>query len=186
MSKDTIEEYKSLRDEIGRNSEITANVFLANISLSAAIIAYGLSSKTGAIFLTPFAVIIPSLFFFASQLESTTRIASYIQVFVEPELDLRWEKRWLEIRKQKLLPHYRKYTLSLTGLYGSLGLACLILAYVYWNATIRTYLFTVIPIMVLLVLSIITLHKAFSTDFCKKYSEKWQELKDIEQSGIAP
>ena len=131
-SKDLFEkEYSSLRAEIDRNSHIVTTVFLANITVTAALIGYGLGLDKiiGAIFLSPFAIIIPALFFLSSQLESTTRIAAYIKVFFEDNSDeLKWETRWLCLREKDLLPAKRKYTFAISHLYGGLSIVCFLLA----------------------------------------------------------
>src|SRR4030042_3520296 len=94
------EEYKHLYQEIGSNSQISQNVFVANVTVTAALIGYGLNNQTGSIFLAPFAILIPSLFFIASQLDSTTRIAAYILVFLENSSPgSNWETRWLALRE---------------------------------------------------------------------------------------
>ena len=170
------EEYKQLYSEIGRNSQITANVFLANVSVTAALIGYGLTSEMGVIFLSPFAIIIPSLFFVASQLESTTRIASYIKTFHESDSDKsNWESRWFSIRDQRLLPYKRKYTLSISGLYGLLSLTCLALAFFYWPYSYWYYGATGLVILILVVFGILSVVNAFSMETCKDYDEAWQQ-----------
>ena len=74
-------EYEQLYSEIARNSQISSNVFLGNISVTAIIIGFGLDKQNSLLFLIPFAMLIPSLFFIASQMESTSRIASYLKIF---------------------------------------------------------------------------------------------------------
>jgi fatty acid desaturase len=176
------EEYKTLRAEIDRNSQITATVFLAAITATSALIGYGISSKLGPIFLSPFAIIIPSLFFISSQLESTTRIAAYIMVFFEADSEgLNWETRWLKIRQKGLLPHRRKYTFSLSGLYGALSAGCIMLAGFYWNMDWWMYGIAVGLIALLVLFGILSLNRAFSLKFCKQYVEAWTKLKQREQ-----
>lgn len=178
-----IEEYKVLRDEIGQNSQITATVFLANSSATAILFGYGFSTESGTIFLSPLAILIPSLFFITSKLESTTRIASYIRVFIEPELGLKWQKRWLQLREKNLISHKRKYTVSLAGLYGALSISCLILALIYWSHPIWTYFAAIIPLGILILVGIRSLVNAFSPDFRQKYNESWKKLKEITEEG---
>lgn len=68
-------------------------------------IGYGLSNKEGSIFLAPLIIIIPSLFFLASQLESTIRIATYIQVFFEEGSDeLNWETKLFQLKEKGFIP----------------------------------------------------------------------------------
>lgn len=176
------EEYKNLYQEIGRNSQITQNVFVANVTVTAALIGFGLSAKAGSIFLAPFAILIPSLFFIASQLDSTTRIAAYILVFLEDgSLGSNWETRWLSLREGRLLPTRRKYTLSLSGLYGLLSAACLLLAFRYWEYDLRWYVATVLPIVVGVGAGVRAVAAAFALTHVKAYIAAWRRLK--EQSG---
>ncbi|MBI9065534.1 MAG: hypothetical protein JEZ14_26345 [Marinilabiliaceae bacterium] len=133
MNKD--KEYENLYAEIARNSQITAKVFLANVSVTAILIGYGLNTENPYVFLSPFAIILPSLFFVASQLESTTRIASYIRVFLETEeTGIRWERRWFKMIKENKLPSYRKYVLAISHLYGLMGFACLFMFLLKWRS----------------------------------------------------
>lgn len=177
------EEYKTLRAEVDRNSQITATVFLATITVTSALIGYGISSKLGPIFLSPFAIIIPSLFFISSQLESTTRIAAYIMVFFEADSEeLNWETRWLEVRQKGLLPHKRKYTFSLSGLYGALSVGCIMLAGFYWHIDWWMYGTAVGLIALLVSLGILSLYRAFSVQFCKQYVDAWTKVKHSETS----
>lgn len=173
-----IAEYNQLYAEIGRNSQITQYVFLANVTATAILIGYGLNTELGTIFLSPFAVIIPSLFFLASQLESTTRIASYIKVFLESDSKtLNWETKWMELRAKSLLPHRRKYTLSLSGIYGLLSISCIVLAVIYWEHDFWILVAVTAPIVALVYLGISSLIRAFSIEFCKTYEKKWEKLR---------
>lgn len=178
-----LEEYKQLYDEIGRNSQITQSVFVANVGVTAALIGYGLNAGNGTIFLAPFAIIIPSLFFLASQLESTTRIAAYLSVFIEHDSEmLKWESRWLQLRTRGLLPSRRKYTLSLSGLYGLLSLVCILLAFQYWQGN-KCWFFAIVTVILLLVAwGILLLVRAFSLQLCEDYIHSWRKLKNESDS----
>ncbi len=181
-----LEEYRHLYQEIGRNSQISQNVFLGNVAVTAGLIGYGLDSGSGPIFLAPFAIIVPSLFFLASQLESTTRIAAYIVVYFEDRIPaLRWETRWLAIRQTpNLLPSKRKYTLSLSGLYGLVSAVCLLLALAHWDHGAWPYLLVASAIVVLLVEGISLIIHAFSLALIEDYVDSWRRLR--EQQGDAP
>lgn len=182
MQKQQPEDYRILYAEIDRNSQITTTVFLAAITVTSALIGYGLSSGLGPIFLSPFAIIIPSLFFITSQLEATTRIGAYIMVFLEADSEeLKWQTRWFEIRERKLLPHARKYTFSISGLYGALALACIILAVFYWSTAWWILVVIAAPLIFLTLLGVLYLRRAFSFYFCNKYVEAWSELKNKEK-----
>ncbi len=175
------EEYKHLYQEIGRNSQVVQNVFVANVAVTSGLIGYGLNSGYGPIFLAPLAIIVPSLFFLASQLESTTRIAAYLLVFHERDNPaLNWETRWLKIRKQRLLPSKRKYTFSLTGLYGLISMLCVVLAYQYWTYSVEWFFAAIVPIGLLIALGIRSVTQAFSLELVESYINSWEALKDTQ------
>lgn len=173
-----MDEYSQLYGEIGRNSQISQNVFVANVAVTTGLIGYGLDVGQGPIFLAPFAIIIPSLFFLSSQLESTTRIAAYICVFLENNNDdLNWESRWFLLRRQNLLPSRRKYTLSLSGLYGLLSLVCVLLSLQYWSYDWWLFAAVVIPISFFMATGVLSLVRAFSLENCEAYINAWQNLR---------
>lgn len=172
-----LEEYKSLRDEIGRNSQLTTNVFLASVTATGVFFGFGFETKNGAIFLSPFAILIPSLFFVSSQLESTTRIASYIKMVLEPGLGLGWESDWWDVRQRSLLPRRRKYTLSISWLYVALSVSCLMLAFFYWEAASLWKLGLIaLPLAVLVGLGVCSLNGAFSRSHVEDYELAWSRL----------
>ncbi|MGD9160383.1 MAG: hypothetical protein PVG39_18350 [Desulfobacteraceae bacterium] len=172
------EEYKTLRNEISENSKIVFSIFLANTTVTASLIGYALSKTSGPIFLSPFAILIPSMFYIASQLESTTRISQYIRIFLEPELNMHWQTRWYELRIKKLLPHKRKYTFAITTLYGALAAVCLILAFFYWDK-IKIWQFYICAFFIVLLMGtgVLSVKRAFSIKFRDEYAKKWFELK---------
>ena len=177
------EECKHLYQEIGRNSQVVQNVFVANVAVTSGLIGYGLNTGYGPIFLAPLAIIVPSLFFIASELESTTRIAAYLLVFHErgnPALN--WETRWHKIRKQSLLPSKRKYTLSLTGLYGLTSMICVLLAYQYWTYSVKWFFATIAPVGLLIALGIRSVTQAFSLELVESYISSWEALEDAQSA----
>ena len=53
------DEDKHLYAEIGPNSQISQNVFVANVAVTSGLIGYGLEAQTAPVFLAPFAIIVP-------------------------------------------------------------------------------------------------------------------------------
>lgn len=181
------EEYKNLYQEIGRNSQISQNVFVANVAVTATLIGFGLTQKIGAIFFAPFAILVPSLFFVASQLESTTRIAAYLVVFFENNsTELHWETRWLALREKDLLPAKRKYTLAVSSLYGLLGAACLILAFYYRQFSIEWYLAIATPIILAVIAGVMAVVSSFSLSRVHAYIAAWEQLKEQSVHDVPP
>ncbi len=187
-------EQEQLYSEIARNSQIISNVFLGNISVTTIILGFGLENENSLLFLIPFTMLIPSLFFIASQMESTTRIASYLKIFHETKEDgPKWETRWFRIRELEYLPSKRKYALSISGLYGLLGFICILLSFIFWkdyksisNVSFSSYkdlIIITIPIIVLFLLSISLIVRAFSLNLCREYDNEWGKIKKLEQSA---
>ncbi len=173
-----LEEYKTLRAEIDHNSKVVLNVFLSNVIVTASLIGYGLKEDVGAIFFGPFAILIPSLFFISSQMESTTRISSYLRAFIEPVCGLNWQTRWYELRKSGFLPRKRKYASSITKLYWSLYFTCSLLALVFWDKrAIWSYFLFVLPITIYFWYAVKSVSESFSKSFRDGYSEAWEKLK---------
>jgi hypothetical protein len=178
-----LEEYRTLRDEIRHNSEITARTFIFTVTVTVTVIAAGLTIGFWAIFLSPFAIIVPVMYFLASQLESTTRIASYIRVRLEPKLEgLNWQTDWFRLREKKLISHRHKYTSSITGLYQGLSVVCLLLSWIYLFSKDHDLIHVIILsitsviVVVLITLATLSIRNAFSSSFRDRYNKAWLDL----------
>jgi len=181
-----LKEYEILRGEITENSRLVASVFIANTTVTAALIGFGLSREVGggAIFLAPLAVLIPSLFFIASQMESTTTISQYLRIVLEPRLDVRWQSNWYELRKHQLLPKPRKYAPAVSGLYGALSLVCLALAGATWNYSVWLFVVVALTISTPLLVAVIAIRQAFSPEFREATAAAWRRLLELQaQTG---
>jgi hypothetical protein len=176
---DELKEYELLRGEIAENSRLVATTFIANTTITSVLVGYGLSdrgSHGGAIFLAPLLILIPSLFFIASQLESTTNISQYLRVVLEPKLAVRWQTNWYELRKHGLLPQYQKYVPGVTGLYGALSIICLVLSFVTWNHAAWIYTTAAVGTMGPLVIAVFYIKRAFSMTYRESVADAWKQL----------
>ena len=172
------EEYKSLKSEITENSKAVLSIFLANSIVTTLLFGYALQNGSGPVFLTPFIILIPSIFFIASRLESTVRISQYLRIFLEPLLDRSWQARRYELAARDPLPNRRNYTFIISSLYGVLALACLFLAYFNWSAG-QEFLFVFIaaPLALLMFLGIYFMNRALSKKLLNNYADNWTTLK---------
>ena len=118
-------EYEALRQEIITNAGVTAEIFTISITAAVVILGYGIQRETETegytgswlLFLCPLGILIPSLFFISSQLESTIQIATYIQTFIEKGQDLlNWETRLALLRQASTSPG-KRYTFSISSVY---------------------------------------------------------------------
>ncbi len=138
-----MDEYGALRAEILNNSTIIAQVFTISITSVVAFLGFGLQSKSKnwIFFLSVFAVLIPSLTFISSQLESTVRISTYIMTFYEngesasPDTNalFNWENRLYKMRfhdnaAKTSAGSDRPYTFSISDLYLGLGITAVMLS----------------------------------------------------------
>ncbi|MBN2000439.1 hypothetical protein JW935_23010 [candidate division KSB1 bacterium] len=182
-------EYQYLYDEIKGNSQHCANIFTISITVTASLIGYGISSGIWGIFLAPFVLLIPALYFLSSQMESTIKSATYIYVFIEQgNKSISWETDWLQLRQNGLVPSnpMGKYTVSISGLYGFISFLCLGLAWIYLtprnleNIILLSSMSVFISILMFIVLrTIIVIYK---DDFIQKYIQAWQVLKQLKEN----
>lgn len=182
-----IAEYEMLKAEIGSNSQVIATVFTITVTAVAALVGYGLEMRNWLVLLAPFAVLLPSMWFIASQLESTVRIAAYIQVFIEPSLPgLNWETRLSRLRCVRTVPD-RRYTLSITGIYGALGIACLLLSWVFAPRDMIVYVSAGIATLGLGGLTLwLSTHcrRCFTQEHVEQYIKSWTMIRDEERSDV--
>jgi hypothetical protein len=173
-----------LQAEIASNSTSVANVFTVSATATAALIGYGLQSENWLVFLSPFALLLPSPWFVSSQLESTTRIATYIRTFIEPEVEgLAWENRLATLRCRQLHPESR-YTVSITGIYGASGLVSLILAWSFAPSDMTTRIVLAAVSTSLLVLTFVLSMKCRACllpETMTGYLKSWERLRELER-----
>lgn len=176
-------EYQMLQDEIASNSSLVAQVFIFSVTATAALIGYGIEAGNWLVFLAPFAVLLPSMWFIASQLEATVRIATYIRLFLEPDVEgLNWETRLAALRCSACRPD-SKYTVSITGIYGGVGVASLILAWAY----VEKNTFNVVSLAVatallggLLILFSWTCRRCMRSSTFEQFTRAWTRVREDE------
>ena len=178
-----ITEYEMLQAEISSNSASVSNVFTVSATATAGLLGYGLQAESWLVFLSPFALLLPSLWFIASQLESTTLIATYIRTFIEPEADgLNWENRLAALRRRQLHPESR-YTMSITGIYGAIGLTALILAWSFAPSdTPARIILAIVSGTLLALTSALSMRcrACFRPETMSSYLESWERLRELE------
>jgi len=178
-----LEEYKTLKDEIQSNSDWTGKAFIFTITVTATLISFGLTHNNWAIFLSPFLIIIPSMFFVSSKMESTTRIGSYIRIMIEPKIKgLNWQSNWLELRKGKLLPKKRKYSLSIITQFSGISILCLGMSWTRFLSSNHSQYELILIIALSLIIIVfymiahIAIKQSFDMNYRVKYDEAWKKL----------
>jgi len=181
-------EYNRLYDEIQSNSQITATVFTVTMTATATLIGFGLDRGVWGVFLAPFALIIPSLYFLASQMASTTKNAAYIAEVLEPAMQpVHWEADWhaFRLHRRKMSRFRFTYTGSISGLYGLVSVACIALAWLYAFTTATQHpwelhlLGTLSAIILLFTIHASrTLIYALSSEYTEDCREVFREVKE--------
>lgn len=131
--------YSALRDEIIHNHDAANNFFIVAMTATVVLIGVGLTNKKNwSLFLSPFAILIPAALLIEAKMHSTFRIASFLKVVVEPQMNppiVRWETRlnytraacgsYVDLCWTPDLLFYLAISLGL----GGLGVICAVLAF---------------------------------------------------------
>ncbi len=146
-------EYVALRNELLHNFTSTNQFFTLAVTVTAALLGYALQNKrrNWMVFLTPFAILVPSIWLILAQIKSVLRIATYIQVFWETaHQGLQWETRLMDFRE--MMPYTdRAYTYAVGYAYGALGSVSLLLSFLHIDVKNKTNLYTFIGVSVFLI-----------------------------------
>lgn len=181
-------EYEVLYNEIESNSQICANLFTISMTATATLIGFGIDNGVWSMFLAPFALLIPSLYFMASQMESTIKNAAYIAEVIEPNIDsISWETDWFELRRKRLDPTgaMTKYTVSISVLYGLVSIVCLILSWFFFLSvpTIKlrdVIILTIISVVITILMThaITTIRHFQNPALFEGYRKAWRKVKE--------
>ena len=180
------DEYNKLCDEINQNAQINANIYLANITVTAILLGYAIKDNPiWFMFLSPFSIIIPSILLISSYVSSTIRIGTYIKVFIEPmNTELNWESRLQSLRSKNFMKSKNSsFSRSVSFLFILLGSFCLILSFIYAYKNHQINQITVVTILVvasLFVYGYYNLTVVSSRKYILDYLEAWKKIKDKE------
>ncbi len=174
------EEYKMLRDEIMHHKK-RQNTFTV-FSYTTAVTLWGVAIDTK----SPWITIIPLVIMFVTSLrvfdsrQSIARISSYIQVFIEPNIDYKWESRLHKYREHKYFRENFIYFASKCDfILIAVSSSVLFWLLVYWNEkNIEPPMFwftLAIQVIVLLTEIILTLYCYDYERLIKTKSKKWHE-----------
>lgn len=177
------EEYKMLRDEIMHHKK-RQNTFTV-FSYTTAVTLWGVAIDTK----SPWITIIPLVIMFVTSLrvfdsrQSIARISSYIQVFIEQNIDYKWESRLHKYREHKYFRENFIYFASKCDfILIALSSSVLFWLLVYWeekNIKPAMFWFTLaIQVIVILTEIILTLYCYDYERLIKTKSKKWRETEE--------
>ncbi|MCK4393638.1 hypothetical protein KAX17_12100 [Candidatus Bipolaricaulota bacterium] len=145
-------EYETLRTEIIEERKSTNFLFIYGLIAAGGLFAYAAQTDTGALYLIPLVVLLPTLLLMYYNDVRTLEKASYILVFHEAETsDLQWETTVFlqrNNRRREKSIYGKWWGPTIVGRqmpYFSLGIACLLLSYVSWGR-VNTALWALVAI----------------------------------------
>lgn len=191
MEEENLEEYKMLRDEMQNCIERDNTLTTFMVTAVATILTFAISANLQVpfLFLISFCIIIPFTARIAHYKGNVARISAYIIVFLETEMNIKYETRNIlakpeKTKKSKLLISMRNYIGFWLGL---ISYAVYVAEYInnigiqeFWNIV-----FCIIPV-VLLILTIFLDKKIDSLPKeRKRWIETWENLKkEQKEKGI--
>lgn len=150
-------EYSALRNELLHNFASSNQSFALAVTATGVLLGIALQSrrKHWIVFLTPFAVLVPSIWFILSQIESAIRIATYIKVFMEsvPQQGLQWETRLMDFRRV-MQGTDRAYTYAVGYAYGALGIVSLLLSFLNLDTKNKKNFYAFFAVAVFLIVAL--------------------------------
>lgn len=138
-----IEEYKQLKSEIMDWSRVRNQFISITLTASAALFAYGFSTKNPYIFLAPLLIQVPCLFICLAERSAILTISGYIQHVIEHQIPtLNWETLITDYYINKKENPIQKLTIGIIGfvLYPILLSFLLSAIYFHWRVEFNGHL----------------------------------------------
>jgi hypothetical protein len=112
-----IEEYKSLREEIGRYQNDNFKIIEFGLTATAALFTIAFSDfviaeARGLFLFVPWFILFPSTLLIAQRIKQTWRIGRYIESYLEPKLGFKWEKLNYAIKRRETKSRVPSFTLN--------------------------------------------------------------------------
>jgi len=183
-----LEEYKALRREIDSRAHLIVQIFAISLAILVPFISgitvYELQSQTAInagpsllspyMFLFPLFILIPCLYLLTSLRKDFFRCGTYIEVFLEDGLELKWETalhKFREIQAEESLG-------PVLGVYWALFAVCagLFGYWLYFLSLPLWHLFTVL-VATLFLLRAHLAYRAVPTKTRKQFYEHWCDIK---------
>jgi len=184
-------EYSSLRDEILQLSDRQFNLVTFALTVTIALIGYGISNNNGFIPLVPLLMLAFVLVQLVRVRRGMIRISSYISFFIEYGNDMGWETRANQLRqitaKEKALKRSGVTQMSLGILPIMVGFACIAISFAYLGW--RLWPIPAAVAIVWLIFSIFIIAElgyAVSEELWTELTEAWREVQKNEGSSEEP
>jgi hypothetical protein len=183
------EEYSSLRDEILQFSDRQVNLVTFALTITAALLGYGITSGNGFVSLVPLLMLAFVLIQLVRVRRGMIRISSYLSYFIESRTnDLGWETRVNQLRKltakERGLKHPGVSVISFGMLPIVVGFVCIGISFAYLGR--RLWPAPAVVALIWLIFSVLTvreLNYVVSDQLWQDLVRNWSIIYARETSG---
>lgn len=178
-----IDEYSMLREEIILSLKTVKNYNNILYTATVALLAFAFKSSDSTLYLLPFIVVIPLYFLTKREMIQALRIGAYILVFLEKNIDIKWESR-LNMYDE----YYKKNAHKHIPLNAYLGISLLCVSLSIANtdySVFNSYNITLMIIQIILSIVSIVAFGFLSPNYISiksEYVKQWTKIKAIEES----
>ena len=187
-----VAQHGALRAELLHNFSSTNQLFGLAVTATAAFLGFAMKKEKPdwRLYLLPFAILIPLMMLTLAQLESTIRIATYIQVFLEQgNRPISWETDLLQFRGERSFADWI-FTGSIASAYMVLGVVCAGLA---WKRAAdppadhpRRRRLGIVVLVAFLLIPGFMMSNRLTHDRIEAYSAQWQDIRKAQQPAVLP
>ncbi|HSF83646.1 MAG TPA: hypothetical protein VLA49_20605 [Anaerolineales bacterium] len=169
MINSYIEEYNTLRDEIGRLQVHVSRALEFGIVITSGVLALSFSdfidpSYRWLILFTPTLFLGPFAYMIAQSVRTTWIIGRYIEIHLEPELHLSWERFNRELRGKPNSPFFSRFAISLAAPLLIIQIICPLIALVVSPIGLLPRLLLVFLALVIVVVEFVYINQFATTD----------------------
>lgn len=181
--KNLLKEYEDIRGEIKQKMELHNSLITFMITTVVAVLAFALERDNPALYLLPFAIIIPISMRVTYYRTSMAKLSAYVIVYLEDKLDdINWETRNTKLINDSSNKLFDKLTISHYYEGIILGVVCYVLYFIdYINGKLintQTVIFLIMPIFLIIWEGIITKRMITFDNEKNKWMNIWKDFKN--------
>lgn len=178
-----LKEYEDIRGEIKQKIELHNSLITFMITTVVAVLAFALERNNPALYLLPFAIIIPISMRVTYYRTAMVKLSAYAIVYLEDKLDgINWETRNVQLINSNLNKLFDKLTISHYYEGMILGIVCYLLYlinYLKWKTIdIQTIVLLIMPALLVLWEGLITKRIVTFNEEKNEWIKIWKDFKN--------
>lgn len=161
INENLLKEYEDIRGEIKQKIELHNSLITFMITTVVAVLAFALERNNPALYLLPFAIIIPISMRVTYYRTAMIKLSAYVIVYLEDKLDgINWETRNTQLINDSSNKLFDKFTISHYYEGIILGIVCYFLYFIDYikgkSINIQTVMFLIVPFFLVIWEGVIT------------------------------